>query len=775
MDTHTFGAWLRRRRKALDWTQAELARRVYCTAAMIRKIEADERKPSRELAEALADALSLPPQERQVFLQAARNPQAVEQLRRAAPPITERTPNNLPASLTLFINRVNDNATIVAMLQREEVRLLTLIGLPGIGKTRLCIQAARNVLSDFPDGVWFVDLASVTDPTQVLPTIARVLNISETGAFTPTQQLVAALKDKRVLLVLDNFEQVVEAARQVVELLNRCGNLKVLVTSRVPLHVYGEHEYELTPMSIPPRGLTLEKLLAYESAQLFLMRVREHQPRFTINAENAAHVAEVCIRLDGVPLALELAAASLRQMTLAQLVARLTDESQWLAALQTPARDLPPRQRTLYNTLAWSFGLLDSPTQSVLRHIGVLANRFDLAAAVAVCNDDAPRVQVALDRLTDHHLLEREQDRWRMLEMIREFALEQLSADERATTQHRHALHFASLLQQIKSDMARIEIDHDNFRTALRWAIRARDGALALSLCGTLADFWETRGYLREGLALARETLAIAENVAPNLRIGFLNNVVHLAWNKHDFETALELNAQSIALARANRLHNALAVAFNVLARIHIERGDYERAEQALRECERIAERHPSVTGIMFAQFGEIAFARDEFGDAQAQSEQALKLIHEQQDRFVALIHTNLAEIAMARGDYERARTHLENALPFIHLHVRRQLCFLLSLAGWLITSPHARPNDVRNGVELLSAAEMITERTGAPPSAIYRTLNEGRMEIARRRLTDREWQAAWQRGGGVMIDQVVDYARQRLNAKHLSKSSLHI
>lgn len=763
MDTYTFGAWLRRRRKALDWTQAELARRAHCTAAMIRKIEADERKPSRELAEALADALGISPQERQVFLQAARNWQAVEQLTRATLPATERTPNNLPTSLTLFINRVNDNAKIVAMLQREEVRLLTLIGLPGIGKTRLSIQAARNLLSDFPDGVWFADLASVTDPTQVLPTIARVLNIAESGALTSIQQLVATLKDKRVLLVLDNFEQVVDAVREVVELLNQCRNVKVLATSRVPLHVYGEHEYALAPMSVPARGLAPEKLLAYESAQLLLARVREHQPTFTINAENAAHVAEVCIRLDGVPLALELAAAALRRMTLEQLVTSLTDESQWLAALQTPARDLSPRQRTLYNAIAWSYRLLDATTQIVFRHIGVLANSFDLLAATAICNLDSPGVRAALDTLTDHHLLEREQDRWRMLEMIREFALEQLSADERAIALHRHALYFASLLPQIKSDMARIELDHDNFRAALRWAIRARNGTLALRLCGTLADFWEARGYLREGLALAREALAISENIEPHLRIGFLNNVVHLAWNKHDFETALELNEQSIALARANCLPNALAVAFNVLARIHIERGDYERAEQALRECERVAERHPSVTGIMFAQFGEIAFARGELENAQAQSEQALQLVHEQQDRFVALIHTNLAEIAMARGDYERARVELENALPLIHLHVRRQLCFLLSLAGWFITPPHARLNDVRRGVELLSVAEMLTERTGAPPSASYRALRERRMEIARRRLTEGEWQVAWQRGCGVGMNQVVNFARQRL------------
>ena len=772
MVPYTFGAWLRRRRKALDWTQAELARRAHCTAATIRKIEADERKPSRELAESLANALSIPPPERQAFWQAARKVQVVEQLTHAPPHPIDKAPNNLPVSLTSFIDRVNDNATVVAMLTREDVRLLTLLGLPGIGKTRLCIQSARNVLTHFPDGVWFVDLSSVTESSQVLPTIARVLNISESGALTPAQQLIAALKNKCVLLALDNFEQVIDAARDVVELLNACRNIKILATSRVPLHVYGEHEYELPPMSVPSRGLAPDKLVEHESVQLFLARVREHQPKFTITLDNAASVAEVCVRLDGVPLALELAAASIRRMTLEQLVTVLTDESKWLASLQTPARDLPPRQRTLYNAIAWSYSLLDATTQIVFRRMGILASSFNLSTAMAVCDLDAGHVQSALDMLTDHRLLGREQDRWHMLEMIREFASEQLSADERATVRHRHASHFALRLQSIESDTARIEMDHDNFRAALRWAIRAWDGSLALTLCGGLADFWESRGYLREGLALARETLAISENVAPNLRIGFLSNVAHLAWNKHDFDAALELNEQSIALTRANGMSSELAIAFNVLARIRLEQGNYEQAEQALHECKRIVDQQPSITGMTLAQLGETALARGDLEQAQTASERALELFRKQQDRFVALTYTNLAEIAMARGEYERARINLENALPLIHLHFRRQLCFLLSLAGWLITSPQARQNDVRHGVEWLSAAKMITERTGAPPSAMYHTLNEKRMAKSRHQLTDRDWQQAWQRGREMNIDQIMKYAHQRFR-NHSKKTRI--
>ncbi|GAO73816.1 ATP-binding protein [Meiothermus ruber] len=406
LETGSFGYWLKRRRKALDLTQTELARRARCATATIRKIEADERKPSPELAGLLANALEISPQERSTFFQAVHDVRAVERLMQGDfAQIVRSAPNNLPAPLTSFINRVQDNAAVVALLTREDVRLLTLTGLPGIGKTRLGIHAAENLLEHFPDGVWFVELAAVTEPALVLPAIMRVLEIAESGPQIPLRQLTSALQDKRVLLVLDNFEQVLDAAAEVAELLRACRGLKVLVTSRVPLHLYGEHAYVLPPMSLPEREQTPSQLVQAESAQLFLARVKEHQPRFAITAANAPLIAEVCVRLEGVPLALELAAASLRRMTLEQLVRALSGEPHWLSALRTAARDLPPRQQTLYNALAWSYGLLDTGTQQVFRPLGVLRGGFDLSAASAVCGLDEHLVGNALAELTDQHLL----------------------------------------------------------------------------------------------------------------------------------------------------------------------------------------------------------------------------------------------------------------------------------------------------------------------------------------------------------------------------------
>lgn len=760
-ELNSFGYWLRRQRKALDWTQAELARRVHCTAAMIRKIEADERKPSRQLAEQLADQLHISSTHRAEFLQAARQMKSPDRL---SPTVLDsidlRLPNNLPAPLTSLIDRTRDIAAVVTLLTRKDVRLLTLIGPPGIGKTRLCIQSAENVLAHFHDGVWFVDLAPIAEPALVLPTIARTLNIGESGEMTPFQQLVALFKDKRILLALDNFEQVANAAQDVADLLKACKQLKVLTTSRVPLYVYGENEYAVPSMALPPRHSVPNKLIEYESVQLFLARVRGHHPDYGVTPANVSHIADVCIRLDGVPLALELAAASLRRMSLEQLAMALNDAN-WLSSLRTPARDLPPRQRTLYHAIAWSYNLLDATTQAIFRRLGVLAGRFDAEAATAISALDDAQIESGLATLTDHSLLVREPERWRMLEMIREFALEQMDTDERAAAQQRHAFYFAARLHAIASeDVSHIELNLDNYRAALRWAIHTHDELLAVTMGTELADFWEAHGYLREGLGLTREVLAIAENVEPHLRMSFLSNAAHLAWQRHEFDAALDLIEQGIALARASGLGNQLAGMFNVLARIFIEQGDYVRAEQSLHDCMELAQKIQDVDlvarGMM--QQGEVALACGRLDEARATIEQSLALSGNLPSRFIAMAHTNLAEVALARGDHTLARDELQLALPYIHSHTRRWLCFLTTLAGWLIATPRAHYDDVRHGVELFGAVAGLTERTGAPLSAMYRALNETRIEIARRRLTARAWDEAWQHGHGMTTLQVIDY-----------------
>jgi transcriptional regulator with XRE-family HTH domain len=303
----SFGYWVRRRRKAMDLTQSELGRRVGVSEIMIRKIEADERSPSRQLAELLAIQLALPEDERELFLKAARNT-AGENLPDMNEPIREpRRPSapssNLPAPVTSMVNRVFDLEVVSALILRKDVRITTITGPPGIGKTRLSIQAAEQVLSHFIDGVCFIDLSAVIEPELVLQTIAVTLDMPHSGSLSLEKQLHLFLRDKELLLVLDNLEQVAEqAALNIANLLRSCRKVKVLATSRVRLDIYGEHEYILPPMSVPPPAnlYNVDQLIRYEAVQLFVARACQHQPSFQLTEQIAAPVAEICQRMDGL-------------------------------------------------------------------------------------------------------------------------------------------------------------------------------------------------------------------------------------------------------------------------------------------------------------------------------------------------------------------------------------------------------------------------------------------------------------------------------------------
>jgi transcriptional regulator with XRE-family HTH domain len=364
LTTLSFGEWVRRRRKALDLTQAQLGQRAGCSAAAIRKIEAEERRPSAQLAELLARALQVSGAEREPFLAAARGlaPPAAAPPASGAAVAIPATPNNLPAPMTSFVNRTRDIAAVTARLRERDVRVLTLIGPPGIGKTRLAIQAAEALMPDFPAGVWFVDLTALEDPALVLPAIAHSVRLQELADEPLPQRLQRFWGEQRVLLLLDNFEHVVGAAPEVGRLLRACRGLKVLATSRVPLQIYGEHEYAAPPLSLPPAGGPTGELMDYEAAQLFVTRVRQHQPGFGVDAANAADLQEILRKLEGLPLAIELAAATVRRMPLARL-AEVLQGSDWVRALEAQARDLPSRQRTLANAIAWSYDRMD-PTST---------------------------------------------------------------------------------------------------------------------------------------------------------------------------------------------------------------------------------------------------------------------------------------------------------------------------------------------------------------------------------------------------------------------------
>ncbi len=563
----------------------------------------------------------------------------------------------------------------------------------------------------------------------------------------------AMLAEKEILLVLDNFEQVSAAAMEVAELLRSCNGLKILATSQTPLLLAGEHEYLLPPLSLPSPdvfldGLTVDQLMAYESVQLFVTRVRQFRHDFPITHANARQISDICLRLDGIPLAIELAAAALRRMTLVQLATLLHKEENWLHELHSPARDLPPRQRTLYHAIAWSYSLLDAGVQSVFRQLGVFVDGFEADAAHSVCGAD----QATLARLAEHNLLMRTPERWRMLEMIREFALAQMTKEELKVAQQRHITYFAT---QASINIRVFVCDHANMRAALELAIAAHKTEAAFTLCIGLCWFWEGHGYLREGMTLARAVLAMPDRFQVNMRIDVLERVATFAWQAHQLDTALQFAEEAVFLARGYHQPGKLALALNLLGRILIEKCEYENAETALQESTQLALQasHLFNPGCPLTMLGEIALTRGDREAARTHMAQALPFLMGEHESpyvgvFIAMAHTNLAEIALAYDNPKQARDELLQALPQARLYIRRFRCLLVTLAGLLLhTRSTSEAKDLAAATELLGAVSRLGEHSGDALSPFYQALIARRSEHTRQILTQHIWEAAWQVG----------------------------
>ncbi|MBV9786834.1 MAG: helix-turn-helix domain-containing protein, partial [Chloroflexi bacterium] len=523
----SFGIWLRRRRKALDLTQAELAQRVPCATITIRRIEADDLRPSLEVAQRLATCLDIPEAERSAFLSAARAERPVDTLPQPASLPLEKAfdeqlsvrRTNVPFPFTNFVGRINERAELMDLLGTN--RLVTLTGMGGSGKTRLALQLSSDALPSFRDGVWFVDLSPIRDGAFVAQAIANALGMRQLAEREMQAAVRAYLQSKHVLLILDNCEHLLAAAAAIADdLLGHCPRLHLLATSREALYLLGEQLYPIPPLATPTAqdADSLDDLLRVESVRLFYERARAVQPKFVITEANAHAIAEICRRLDGLPLAIELAAVHVRRFTPQAFLERLDEP---LTVLVGGPRNLPARQQTLRTTIDWSYRLLDGDERRLFARLGIFVGGWTLPAAKAVCNgagDLKLPLETTLASLLDKSLIRQVEgwdgsERFTMLETLQSYALERLSVNAEAEpTRWHHAEYYLSLAEEaeraLAEDMAtdwikRLDQDYENLRAALTWAFDSAEtgrAELALRLSNALWRFWWFRGYVYEGL-----------------------------------------------------------------------------------------------------------------------------------------------------------------------------------------------------------------------------------------------------------------------------------
>jgi predicted ATPase/transcriptional regulator with XRE-family HTH domain len=785
MEAHSFGHWLRLKRKALDLTREGLAQRVGCSAGTIQKLEEEERRPSAQMAQRLAEIFNIPPDEQPAFLRFARGElhSQITETQAEAPwnPSAKLLPSHLPIMVTSLIGREKEIAEVHNYLLSPDVHLVTLIGPPGIGKTRLSIESARTALPDFPHGVFFVPLASLDSPTLIAVTVAQAMGYVGAGNISTLEQLKEGIGTKQLLIVLDNCEHLIEDVASLASaLLSVCPRLKILATSRESLRVPGEWQYPVPALDVPAlnspdadSSVDRDAVLNFPSLTLFVERARAVRPNFSIDADNVKAIAAICKQLDGLPLAIELVAARMRLITPQALSERLHAE------FLSPAdemRGVPTRQKSLKDAIGWSYELLSEQEQKLFSYLSVFSGSFTLEAAETIFSQAFTEITVSalIASLFDKSLLQRFFDssseaRYAMLGTIQEFARQRLrETDAEAEIRNWHLAYFLDLAGQADRELRgpnqlewlnRLNTMHDNLRVALDWAIETRQTEKALQLARNLWWFWSKRSEFNEGRQWLGRVLAMHD--APlfsDLYADVLTQLAHHTCLQLGDKDAKPFIEQALAVARVHRNPQILANALMVFSIVLTFEENFTAAQSALEESITLFRELQDQWGYALAvmSLGFSAYRKADQATALKLSEQALTAFRKLGDTYfqsVCLYETG--NLQAKQGDLARGLLNLRESLT---LSRKLGSKYESAVGLWRLAEAEQRAYKPERAVRLYLSAKNVYDSIGAWQQEDDRKLEEY-LAACRSSLGESAFEEALAQGGAMTMEQAIAYA----------------